>query len=310
MKNHTDVLIFQSRVCGSGMEDVMEWTEAISEAVNYIEEHITDDITMYDVAEHVHVSPFYFHKGFSILCGYTVTEYIRNRRLALAGQELLANDSTVMELAMKYGYESPDSFTKAFTKFHGHSPSNVRKDKVMIKDFAPLKLTISLKGGYTMEYRIDKKEAFTVLAVSREFDYKNAKEEIPLYWKEHYEKGNGKYICGMYGINIDLQMGNDRFTYLIADVYNPAVTIAEGMEVTTIPAFTWAVFPCKGPLVQTFQALNSKVFSEWLPAQRDYEIAAGYCVEMYDDPGKYPNGTADENYYSEMWIPIKKKDAK
>lgn len=288
----------------------MEWVEAISEAVNYIEEHITDDITMYDVAEHVHVSPFYFHKGFSILCGHTVTEYIRNRRLALAGQELLANDSTVMELAIKYGYESPDSFTKAFTKFHGHSPSNVRKDKAMIKDFAPLKLTISLKGGYTMEYRIDRKEAFTVLAVSREFDYKNAKEEIPLYWEEHYAKGNGKYICGMYGINIDPQMGNDRFTYLIADVYNPAVTIAEGMEVTTIPAFTWAVFPCKGPLVQTFQALNIKVFSEWLPAQRDYEIAAGYCIEMYDDPRKYPKGTVDENYYAEMWIPIKKKDAK
>lgn len=285
----------------------MEWTEAISEAINYIEEHITDDISMYEVADHVHVSPFYFHKGFSILCGYTVTEYIRNRRLALAGQELLATDSTVMELAMKYGYESPDSFTKAFTRFHGHSLSNVRKDKVMIKDFAPLKLTISLKGGYTMEYRIDRKEAFTVLAVSREFDYKNAKEEIPLYWEEHYAKGNGKYICGMYGINIDPQMGNDHFTYLIADVYNPAVTIAEGMEVTTIPAFIWAVFPCKGPLVQTFQALNSKVFSEWLPAQRDYEIAAGYCVEMYDDASKYPNGTADENYYAEMWIPIKKK---
>lgn len=285
----------------------MEWTEAIREAVSYIEQHLTEDITMYDVADHVHCSPFYFHKGFTILCGYTVTEYIRNRRLALAGQELLASDSTVIELAMKYGYDSPDSFTKAFTRFHGHSPSGVRKDKATIKDFAPLKLTISLKGGYTMDYRIVKKEAFTVLGASKEFSYKNAKQDIPLFWEEHYESGKGKYVCGMYGINIDPQMGNDRFSYLIADIYNPAADIAEGLEVKTIPAFTWAVFPCKGKLSQSLQAVNTRIFSEWLPSQRDYEIAAGYCIEMYDDAGKYPDGTADENYYAEIWIPIKKK---
>lgn len=92
----------------------MEWTEAISEAVRYIESHLTEDITMYDVAEHVNISPFYFHKGFSILCGYTITEYIRNRRLALAGEELLTTGISVTDLAMKYGYDSPDSFTKAF----------------------------------------------------------------------------------------------------------------------------------------------------------------------------------------------------
>lgn len=286
----------------------MEWTEAISKAVSYIEKHITEDITMYDVAEHVHVSPFYFHKGFSILCGYTVTAYIRNRKLALAGQELLAGDSTVMELAMKYGYDSTDSFTKAFTRFHGNSPSGVRKDKATIKAFAPLKLTISLKGGYTMDYRITQKEAFNVLAVSKEFSYENAKQEIPVYWQEHYKAGNGKYVCGMFGINIDPQMKDEgKFEYLIADVYNPSVDIPEGFSVRTIPAFTWAVFPCKGAMPDSLQDVNVKIFSEWLPALQDYEFAAGYCVEMYDDSSKYPDGTADENYYSEIWLPIKKK---
>ena len=241
----------------------MEWTEAISEAVSYIEKHITEDITMYDVAEHVHVSPFYFHKGFSILCGYTVTAYIRNRKLALAGQELLAGDSTVMELAMKYGYDSPDSFTKAFSRFHGNSPSVVRKDKATIKAFAPLKLTISLKGGYTMDYRITRKEAFNVLAVSKEFSYENAKQEIPVYWQEHYKAGNGKYVCGMFGINIDPQMKDEgTFEYLIADVYNPSVDIPKGFSVRTIPAFTWAVFPCKGPMPDSLQDVNVKIFSE------------------------------------------------
>ena len=285
----------------------MDWTRAIRDAVDFMEQHMTEEITMADVAAHVNVSPFYFQKGFTILCGYSMTEYMRNRRLALAGEELLTSDVTVMELAMRYGYDSPDSFTKAFTRFHGHAPSTVRRDRTMLKAFAPLRVSISLKGGYAMDYRITKKEAFTVLAASKEFGYENAKRDIPAYWQEHYASGKGKYVCGMFGINIDPEMGNERFEYLIADVYNPSVDVPEGLVVRTIPAFTWAVFPCKGVLSQTMQDVNTKVFSEWLPALQEYEFAAGSCVEMYDAPDKYPDGVEDENYYAEIWIPIRKK---
>ena len=285
----------------------MEWEKAIKDAVRYIESHITEDITMNDIADHVHISPFYFHKGFSILCGYSVMEYIRNRRMALAGEELITSDITVMELAMKYRYDSPDSFTKAFSRFHGHTPLTVRKDKTMVKTFAPLKLTISLKGGYIMDYRIVRKESFAVLGASKEFSYENAKQEIPLFWQEHYSSGKGEYVCGMFGINVDPQMGNEKFEYLIADIYNPSMDIPDGLTVKTIPAFTWAVFPCKGALPYSLQDVNTKIFSEWLPALQDYEFAAGYCVEMYDAPNKYPNGTNDENYYTEIWIPVRKK---
>lgn len=285
----------------------MEWSMVIAKAVEYMESHITEDITMYEVANHVNISPFYFHKGFSILCGYTIAEYIRSRRMALAGEELITTHITVTDLAMKYGYDSIDSFTKAFTRFHGYTPIAVRKEKLMLKTFAPLKLTISLKGGYIMDYRIVQKEAFSVLCASKEFDYKNAKEEIPGFWKDHYASGMGEQICGMFGINIDPQMGSEKFEYLIADIYNPAKDIPEGLTVKTIPGFTWAVFPCKGALPDSLQDVNTKIFSEWLPALQDYEFAAGYCVEMYDLPTKYPKGTTDENYYSEIWIPIKRK---
>lgn len=114
----------------------MEWTDAIQSAISFIEQHITDDITAEDVANHVHISSFYFQKGFSMLCGYSVTEYIRNRRLALAGGALAATDMKIIDIAMKYGYDSPDSFTKAFTRFHGVSPAMVRKNDVTIKTFA------------------------------------------------------------------------------------------------------------------------------------------------------------------------------
>ncbi len=285
----------------------MEWAEAIGEAVKFMESHITENIPMYEVAKQVNISPFYFQKGFSILCGYSIAEYIRNRRMALAGEELITSNVTVMELAMKYGYDSPDSFTKAFSRFHGSTPLAVRKNKSMIKTFAPLKLTISLKGGYRMDYKIIKKEAFTVLGASKEFSYENAKQEVPLFWQEHYSSGRGNYVGGMFGINIDPQMGNETFEYLIADIYNPALDIPEGLIVKTIPALTWAVFPCRGALPDSLEDVNIKIFSEWLPALQDYAFAAGYCVEMYDAPDKYPGGTNDENYYTEIWIPVKKK---
>lgn len=286
----------------------MEWTKAIGEAVLYIEENITNNITVDDVANHVCISPFYFHKGFSMLCGYPLKEYIRNRKLSLAGEELVSGSITITELAMKYGYDSPDSFTKAFIRFHGISPSAARKRETMLKAFAPLKLTISLKGGYLMDYRITKKESFTVIASAKEFSYENAQKEVPLFWQEHYASGKGKHVCGMFGINIDPDMGNEKFEYLIADVYNPSADIPEGFVTRTIPAFTWAVFPVRGAMPDALQGTNTKIFSEWLPALKEYEFAAGYCVEMYDIPDKYPKGTQDENYYTEIWIPVEKTE--
>ncbi len=284
----------------------VNWLEAIEKSIEYIEEHITENISAEDAAECVYMSPFYFQKGFSMLCGYTVAEYIRNRRLALAGGELLADKAKVIDVALKYGYDSPDSFTKAFTRFHGISPSKVQKGNVMIKTFAPLKINISLKGGYIMNYKIVKKESFKVLGNPRRFSYETCKEEIPKFWQEHYQSGKGKYVCGMFGVNIDEKMGGNDFEYLIADAYNSEKEVPEGFEVRTVPAFTWAVFSCDGPMPKALQDVNKKIFSEWLPALKEYEFAAGYCIEMYDDVSKYPKGTQDENYHSEIWIPVRK----
>ena len=285
----------------------MEWMAIIGDSVQYIEDHITEDISVENVAKAVGVSPFYFQKGFAMLCGFSVAEYIRNRRLALAGNDLLITDEKVIDIAMKYGYDSPDSFTKAFSRFHGVSPSSVRKDEVLLKTFAPLKLKISLEGGYLMDYKIIKKDAFTVIANAKTFPYEGAKENVPQFWQEHYQAGMGRHICGEYGINIDLEMSQESFEYLIADPYNPQKEVPEGLVTRTIPAFDWAVFPCKGAMPNSLQDVNTKIYTEWLPALKEYEFAAGYCVEYYDDPIKYEKGTRDEDYYCEIWIPVKKK---
>ncbi len=285
----------------------MEWTKAISRAVEYIETHITEKITVEDITKEIYISPFYFQKGFSLLCGLTISEYIRNRKLSLAGNELATSEKKVIDIALKYGYDSPDSFAKAFARFHGITPSMAQKNENILKTFAPLKIKLSMEGGYTMDYKIVKKEEFTVLGVSKSFSYESARENVPQFWQEFYTAGNGKYVCGMFGINMDEQMGGKTFDYMIADMYNPMMDIPEGFVTKTIPAFTWAIFPCKGAMPYALQEVNTKIFSEWLPALRDYEFAAGYCIEMYDDPSKYPKGTQDENYYSEIWIPVKEK---
>lgn len=285
----------------------MGWVERIGDAINYIEDNITDELNIEDIAKQVYVSPYYFQKCFTMLCGFTVGEYIRQRRLTLAGSEVVATDDKIIDIALKYGYDSPDSFTRAFTRFHGATPAAVRKEGAVVKSFASLKIKFTLEGGYIMDYKIVEKEAFTVMGLSKTFKYDSAFAEVPKFWDEYCKSGKNKVICGMFGISIDESMGNSEFEYLIADNYMPWKEVPEGFVTKVIPKHTWAVFPCKGPLPKSLQDVNQKIFSEWLPNCRDYEIAAGYNVELYSNVADYPNGLQDENYYSEMWIPVKKK---
>lgn len=207
---------------------------------------------------------------------------------------------------MKYGYDSPDSFTKAFTRFHGSTPQPCRKDNAVLKSFAPLKIKVLLEGGYLMNYRIEKKEEFTVIANAKTFAYENAKEIIPQFWHEHYASDKSQAVCGEFGINIDEMMGMDTFEYLIADTYR-GQDVPDGFVLRTIPSFYWAVFPCRGAIPTALQDVNTKTSQSGYPAINEYEFAAGYCIEMYDDPQKYAKGTMDENYYCEIWIPVKRK---
>ena len=102
-------------------------------------------------------------------------------------------------------------------------------------------------------------------------------------------------------------MGSDEFEYLIADNYTTSSEIPDGFVTKVIPKHSWAVFACKGAMPTSLQNTNQKIFSEWLPNCKDYEIAAGYNIEMYTNVADYPKGNQDENYYSEIWIPVQKK---
>ena len=121
----------------------MEWLTCVRTAIDYIEKHLTDDISVQDVADQVYFSPFFLQKGFSLLTGYGIGEYIRNRRLYLAAVDLRETDDKVIDIAFRYGYETPESFTKAFSRFHGRAPSQVRGGAA-INTFLPLTIKLSV----------------------------------------------------------------------------------------------------------------------------------------------------------------------
>lgn len=285
----------------------MEWTECIRNAIRYMEDNITEELTIENIARQAMISPFYFQKGFAMLCGITVGEYIKKRRLTLAGSELVSTDRKIIDIALQYGYDSPESFTRAFTRFHGATPTSVRKGEAMIKSFASLKIKLTLEGGYTMDYKIVKKGPFSLIGVSKVFSYEGAETEIPKFWAEYVQAGKNELVCSVYGVSIDENMDGSRFEYMIGDQYDPTKEMEGEFVTKVIPEHTWAVFACRGAGSRSIPDTNGKIFSEWLPNCRDYEIAAGYHIEMYSDPADFEKGVEDENYYSEIWIPVRPK---
>ncbi|WP_196029924.1 helix-turn-helix transcriptional regulator [Longicatena caecimuris] len=118
----------------------MEWINIVQKALNYMEDHLLDDIHSEQIAEAMYISNAYFQKTFKIVTRLSVSDYLRNRRLSLAGEELLLKNSKVMDTALKYGYESSESFTKAFTRFHGITPSVAQKTAGKLRYFSPLNI--------------------------------------------------------------------------------------------------------------------------------------------------------------------------
>lgn len=283
----------------------MEWLTSIRKAIDYMEAHLQDNICAQDVAGQVFMSPFFFQKGFSLMTGYGIGEYLRNRRLYKAAVDLQKTDDKIIDIAFRYCYETPESFTKAFSRFHGVSPSQVREGAA-IKSFLPLKIEISIYGGNSLDYKIKALEGFKVIGFERTFAGETAYTEIPKFWKEIFgnEAKYGKLISdfkiGEYGVCVD-DAGKGKFRYIIAGKYKGG-EVPKGLSVYELPKTDWAIFNCIGSCPETLQNINTKIFTEWLPANPDFEFFGNANVEWYSDG----DGSASD-YHSEIWIPVKRK---
>lgn len=279
----------------------MEWTRMLNEAIDYIEKNITEEITCEDVAEQIYLSGFHFHRTFTILTGMSLGDYIRNRRLSLAAQELLTGKNKVIDVALKYGYQTPESFSKAFSRFHGVMPSQVKKEGTILKSFNRLNLIIKLEGGNSMEYKIVNKDAFEVVALTKMFEDETSKSEIPSFWGDYFKAGYDEKVCGSMGICYEEMNNSKRWRYGIGCEKQYVKEIPEGFEILNIPAHTWAVFTCIGAMPDAIQNMWKRIYSEWLPAS-NYSLLSDFDIEFY-----YEGDPSSDDYKSEVWIPVKEK---
>lgn len=291
----------------------MNWTEEFIKAIDYIEEHLTNDITNDDIANSVGISSFYFQKVFLIYTNFTVAEYIRSRRLYQAALEVRSTDKRIIDIALEYGYETPEAFTKAFTRFHGYTPSQIRNSLGGIKLFLPLRVEIHIKGGEEMDYCIEKESRMSFIGFKWNIKDEEGYKECPKCWDVFSDNimskindGSAisaaikKYMIGAYAIC--KAKDNNTFDYYICGKCDRNTKV-EGLEVVELDDSLWAKFKCCGPLPGALQAVNTKIWNDWIPNNTKYKLNGNIDIEYYSD-----GDVNSEDYKSEIWLPVKEQN--
>lgn len=291
----------------------MNWIQGIQRTIDYIEANITEGIDFEEVARQAYSSSFHFQRVFGILCGYSLGDYIRMRRLSLAGEELSKGNAKIIDMALKYGYDTPESFSRAFTRFHGIAPSEARRNG-NVKTFTPLSVKLILTGGTKMDYRIEKREAFQVVCKRKRVGKPlsaNATEEISAMWQQYRADGTTEKLVsyipknpimkGLLGICFTSELNAKHFPYGIGVEYDGR-KVDSDLEVVTIPANTYAVFTCKGKMPDAFVETYHKIVTEFFPQSTQYEYAENVEFEVYPSAD-----TQNPNYQCEIWIAVNEK---
>lgn len=283
----------------------MDWLDRMNSAIDYIELHLTDTIEYKQLAKIVCCSVYHFQRMFSFISGVALSEYIRHRRLTLAAIELQNKNTKIIDIALKYGYESPEAFSRAFKNLHGVPPTSARSMGTTLKAYPRMTFYLSIKGGIEMNYRIEQKESFEVFGVvgiiqtdSQETSF----IEVPKFCIKCDEDGSVDRMNALLGRSHDTMLHaalydftENSFKYMICEYVTDSMVIPKEYERLSVPALMWAIFPvddCDMP--NTWR----RIYSEWFPTS-DFEQVEGPQFEMYY--GKAQNSTG------EVWIPVKKK---
>jgi len=294
------------------MEGGGKMLKALNHVIDYIEDHlIDDDLSLEIISEYAGVSDYHFRKIFFYLSGLTLSEYIKNRKLSEASMDLL-NGEKVTEVALKYGYQSMDGFSRAFKKWSGFLPSDVIKTGVS-KSFPKLSFVIHVKGGVNMEFRIEDKPAFNLVGVSKRvpMQFEGVNNEIVKLAEKITDKQREEMhslqniepyeiVNASYEVDAKFLKEEGYLTHLIG-VLTTENQISDLLEKVPVDAYTWAIFPNEGPFPSTLQETMAKVYSEWLPSS-NYEVInapAFSFTKMDKDKNDYA--------YSEVWIPVRKR---
>ena len=272
----------------------MEWIDALNAVLRDTEASLESEAGVETIAGRSGYSPFYLQRIFTMLTGMTLGEYLRGRRLSEAGAAL-QKGATVLETALRFGWDSPESFNRAFKKFHGATPSAAQKG-CALKYITPLHLTIQLTVGTLMNFTSKHRPEQTVIGVERRFSYENSFAEIPKFWDECRQNN----LCAPLGVCFDDNADGRDFAYMIGRFCEPDAPVPEGMTKRALPACDWACFECTGPMPDAIQQLNRRIFTEWLPGNGRYTMAEPVNIEWYDD-----GDSSAPDYKSGIMIPVK-----
>ncbi len=288
----------------------MNWIENLNKALDFIEDNLDKEIDPEEVARAAYTSRFHFQRLFTMVSGYRLGEYIRQRRLSVAVSDLRKTGVKVIDVAMKYGYDSPEAFSKAFKKLHGVSPSTVRKDDKSFQAIPPLRFQLTVKGEEHMNYTIIKKEAFDIIGYKKHVSTKNNENfiELPKFWDKLHGEGKVEELAkaapdgDVLGVCLNYNDGDEEFDYYIAVRGNDAGSRDEDLVKARIPESTWAVFSHAGELPDAIQNLWKQIYHEWFPAT-NYQHAGTAELEIYPTDCECPDGMKFE-----IWIPIIEND--
>jgi|WetSurMetagenome_2_1015567.scaffolds.fasta_scaffold33002_3 AraC family transcriptional regulator len=291
----------------------MEWSERMNAAIDYIEDNLEGEIDFKAAAKLACCSIFHFQRMFMVIMDVTPAEYARRRRLTLAARDLTSTDDKVIDIAMRYGYDAPDSFTRAFRQLHGITPHAARAPGVKLSAFPRIFFNIQLKGGNDMDYRIIEKPAFEIIGRSRKFRTVNGENfiKIPQFWQEYMATPEYKTLMdltggkpgevtggGCLGICFGGEETNwDPFSYGIG-IEKTIKKSPVKFEVMPVPAASWAVFDCT---LDNLQDITKRIFSEWFPST-GYEHAPAPELEIY-----LPGNFNDVTMKCQIWMPVVKK---
>lgn len=280
----------------------MDFLQRMNNALDYIESNLEGDVNYKITADLAFCSVSYFQRMFSLLTDITLSEYIRRRRMTLAAFELQNKNVKIIDLAIKYGYESPD-----FQSSHGVMPSIARNKGISLKAYPCLTFHISIKGDVEMNYRIESKEEFRIVGVKRSFQGPSDDESVvPLFWDEIYSNGCFQEMLkistgtpkGVHGfIRVFDESKVDYTIACLSDKEPP-----EGMVSQVIPKSTWAIFELGGPVNTAMAEAWKRIFSEWLPAS-NYEYAETVDIECFP----YYGDKRASDFKFEIWLPIIEK---
>ena len=281
----------------------MEWIERLNDAVGYIEEHLTEEIDYERLGKIACCSSYHFQRMFTYMAGVPLSEYIRRRRMSLAAVDLQSTGIKIIDVAGKYGYNSPTAFNRAFQSVHGIAPSAVKNEGVSVKSFPPVSFKIIVKGVEEMNYRIETKDAFRIVGVSvpLEKDIEKNFAVIPRKWQEIVMNGTLQKLTGLMDtqpmgvLGVSTCNDTEPWRYYIAVASSQT---DRDLEEYTVPAATWAVFPGTGTN-QSIQDLERRIVTEWLPTS-GYEYGSAPDVEVYLNPDP-------QNAQYEVWIPVVRK---